>query len=148
MLNMPYKHYQNIFNKMSFLQATNSFQPRNLHQHGLDSGKLHQDFRGRLPLLRNWGPVWKWSKYQFILRENMEAETGWAWPMSWTLVAWWANRAWHSSAWEDKGHYRRFLKNIQCWVEVVLSPNSTGMLFNTITYLLFILKKFDDGVGL
>lgn len=35
---MPYKHYQNIFSKIPFYQAINSFQPHNLHQHSLNSG--------------------------------------------------------------------------------------------------------------
>ena len=35
---MPHEHYRNIFNKIPFCQAINSFQPHNLHQHSLNSG--------------------------------------------------------------------------------------------------------------
>lgn len=50
---MPYKRHRHIFNTMSFLQATKPFQPRNFHQHSLDSGKPYQDFGGRFPSLQN-----------------------------------------------------------------------------------------------
>lgn len=47
MFKIPYKHYQNILNKISFWQTTKSFQPCYLPQHSLDSGKPHQDFGDR-----------------------------------------------------------------------------------------------------